>query len=116
MTITTTISRPIKIHLCRDGTISYRRDREPILNGVALPVFSVDTEEQAKAIQVRFGRRQYTEHPDQPGRSWYKLFVLEDGTDPASRPDHCLIIDDLDGVTRMFEEFFHSLEKLERLK
>ena len=106
------IGRPIKLHICRDGTISYRRDGEPVLNGVALPVFSVDTEEQAKSIQVRFGRQQYTEHPDQPGRPWYKLSVLEDGTDPASRVDHCLVIDDLEGITRMFEKFYHTLENV----
>ena len=64
--------RPIVVHLCQDGTITYRTRSEPVFNGVALPVFTVNTEEQAKEIQARFCRRQYTEHPQQPGRPWWK--------------------------------------------
>src|SRR5258706_5281352 len=66
------LDRPVLIHVCKDGTISYRTRAEPVFNGRALPVFSVDTEEQARAVQVRFGRRQYGEHPDLPGRPWYR--------------------------------------------
>jgi hypothetical protein len=66
-------SRPIMIHVCKDGTISYRdkTKNEPVFNGRALPVFSVDTVEQAFQIQVLFGRRMYTAHPDMPNRVWY---------------------------------------------
>lgn len=67
-------ARPIMIHVCKDGTISFRdkSKREKVFNGVALPVFSVDTVEQAEAVQVRFGRHQYTEHPQMPGKPWYR--------------------------------------------
>lgn len=66
--------RQYMIHICKDGTISYRNAhlKEKVFNGVALPVFSVDTIEQAQAIQVLFGRKQYGPHPDMPGRSWYR--------------------------------------------
>jgi hypothetical protein len=65
-------TRPILIHVCKDGTISYRTKDQPVFNGVALPVFSVDTEQQAQDIQVRYGRRQYVEHDQLPGQPWYK--------------------------------------------
>lgn len=98
--------RAIVIHICKDGTISYRTREEPVFNGVALPVFTVDTVEQAEAIQVRFGRRQYTEHPQIPGKGWYKISRLRDGSDPALRGDGTLRSSDLPGITLMFDEFY----------
>lgn len=100
--------RPIVIHICKDGTISYRRRGEKVFNGVALPVFTVDTVEQAEAIQIRFGRRAYSEHPDIPGKPWYRLSRLRDGTDPALRGDGTLKIGDLTGITEMFHEFWKA--------
>lgn len=102
-------SRPIMIHICRDGTISYRdaSKNEPIFNGVALPVFSVNTVEEAQTIQVVYGRRQYVQHPDN-GMDWYKISKLEDGSDPASRSKPLLEYEDLDGISRMFEKFYHE--------
>jgi hypothetical protein len=99
--------RPFMLHICKDGTISYRNaaKRERVFNGVALPVFSVETEEQAKAIQVRFGRRQYGEHPLMPGRIWYSLSRLPDGSDPALR-DGGLQLEHLDAIGGMFKGFF----------
>lgn len=67
------LSRPVMIHICKDGTISYRQMGERIFNGVALPVFSVDTVEEAQALQILCGAAQYTEHPQMPGKTWYKL-------------------------------------------
>lgn len=64
--------RAVSLDMCKDGTLSYRPQAQLPLCGVALPVFSVDTEAQAKDAQVLFCRRQYTEHPDQPGRPWYR--------------------------------------------
>lgn len=64
--------RPIMIDICKDGTISYRPQTQRSFNGIALPVFSVRTEEQALALQVRFGVRQYVEHPLIPGKTWYR--------------------------------------------
>lgn len=102
------LSRPILIHVCKDGTISYRTRRQKVFNGVALPVFSVDTEEQARDIQVRFGRRMYDSHPKIPGRPWYKLSVLRDGSDPAMRGDGALDYSDLDGISDMFREHWEA--------
>lgn len=100
--------RTYMIHVCKDGTVSYRNavKKEPIFNGVALPVFSVDTEEQAKAIQVRFCRCQWEEHPLIPGKPWYRLSKLGDGSDPAYRPGGLLETDDLHGIGEMFKEFW----------
>lgn len=66
--------RRIVIHVCKDGTISYRDKTvyEKVFNDRALPVFSVDTVQQAKDLQVMFGRAQYVEHPQIPGHVWYK--------------------------------------------
>lgn len=66
--------RNIVIHICKDGTISYRDKAkgEKVFNGVALPVFAVDTVEQAESIQLRFGRLQYSDHPQMPGKPWFK--------------------------------------------
>lgn len=65
------LSRPVLIHLCKDGTISYRHGHQRVFNGRALPVFSVQTEQEARALQTRFGRVQYGEHPLIPGETWY---------------------------------------------
>jgi hypothetical protein len=107
------LGRRYMIHVCKDGTISYRdtTSKEPVLNGVALPVFSVNSVLEAEAIQVRFGRRQYHNHPDQPRRPWFRLSVLEDGTDPCSRNPPWLQVSDLAGVTRMFAKFYDQFTK-----
>lgn len=61
------------IDCCRDGTLTYRPRRSPPFNGAALPVFSVDTPEEAYDLIVLVGKLQYDEHPDLPGRPWYRL-------------------------------------------
>jgi len=98
------------IHVCKDGTVTYRdaHKRERIFNDVALPVLSVDTEQQAKDIQVYFCRRQYGEHPLMPDKPWYRLSVLSDGSDPALRKDGLLEIDDLEGIGAMFKRFIRA--------
>jgi hypothetical protein len=88
--------RPIVIYICKDGTISYRHKSEPVFNGRALPVFTVDTVDQAKAVQARFGRLQYGEHPQQPGLPWYRW------TDFGGE------VEDLDGVSDAIREFYHQ--------
>lgn len=67
------LSRPVMIHICKDGTISYRQHGEPVFNGVALLVFSVDTIEEAHKLQILCGSAQWTEHPGMPGKTWYRL-------------------------------------------
>jgi hypothetical protein len=100
-------ARPVKIHICKDGTISYRRPSDRILNGVAMPVFSVDNEDQAQAIQIRFGRQQYVNHPEQPDRPWYRISVLGDGKDPVLRDGKGFLeVDDLPGITNMFRDYW----------
>ena len=48
--------RAIMIDICKDGTISFRNRGSRAFNGKALPVFSVDTEQEANSIQVAFGK------------------------------------------------------------
>lgn len=88
------LNRPVYIHICKDGTISYRRAGEPVFNGRALPVFSVDSEDQAHQIQVRFGRKQYIDHPELPGKPWYKWTDF-DGN-----------LDSLDAISESCREFY----------
>lgn len=105
----THLDRPVLLHVCKDGTVSYRTRAEPVFNGKALPVFSVNSVDEAQAIQVRFCRRGYGPHPQMPGRVWYKLSRLGDGTDPAMRQGGVLELDDLEGITAMFSAFYADL-------
>lgn len=89
-------SRPVYIHICRDGTISYRRRGEKVFNGVALPVFTVDNVEQAEAAQTRFGRLQYIAHPLLPGKPWYRW------------TDFSGDVDDLDKVSDAIRAYYAS--------
>lgn len=68
------LDRPVKVHCCRDGTISWRRAGEPVFNGRALPVASVETEAEAHALAVLMGFRCYGDHPQMRGAlPWYKF-------------------------------------------
>lgn len=93
--------RRYMIHVCKDGTVTYRDAvaREKVFNGRALPVFSVDTVEEAKAIQTRFCKLQYGSHPLMPGKPWYKVF-------PFSGE-----LEDLDRVRNMFAEFYKGMKE-----
>ncbi len=91
----TPFDRPIMIHVCKDGTVTYRKRGEPVFNGVALPVFSVETVEEAKQLQVRFCRLMYGRHPDPRGpENWYRLNQGE------------VELDDLDRVMADFATFY----------
>lgn len=98
------MARAIRIDVCKDGTISFCPRKQPPFNGVALPVYSVNTEEQAETIQVRFGRRQYIEHPEMPSKGWYKLSTL------PNEPFFCrlLEVDDLPIISFMFDKFYQE--------
>lgn len=87
--------RRYMIHVCKDGTVTYRDTEagEKVFNGRALPVFSVDTIEDAKSIQVRFCRLQYGSHPLMPGKPWYKLNEFSGE------------VEDLDRVRAMFAQY-----------
>lgn len=93
--------RRFMIHVCKDGTVTYRDKSidEKVFNGRALPVFSVDTAEEAEQIQIRFCKLQYESHPLIPGKPWYKVF-------PFSGE-----LEDLDRVRNMFAEFYKAMKE-----
>ena len=68
------LRKGILIDICKDGTITFRRKEEPPKEPAALPVYSVDTEEQARYLQISFCRLTYG------GRYVFKNFkkMLED--------------------------------------
>lgn len=66
------LERPVMLHVCKDGTITFRRRGQPVFNGRALAFFSVETEEEAQTLQVLMCSAQYGEHPDLPGETWYR--------------------------------------------
>lgn len=70
--------RPVTIHLCKDRTLSYRwrGSNEPVFNGVAVPVLSVRSEEEAEQLLLLVGTRQYEPHPHPKFKHpyWMKLF------------------------------------------
>jgi len=96
------LTRRYMVHICKDGTITYRDTvkKEKVFNGVALPVGSTDTKKEAEALQIRFGRLAYEEHPLMPGKPWFKLSTVHG--EPLFRP---LNVEDLEAVGKMFEEF-----------
>lgn len=55
------LNRQVLIHCCKDKTLSYRTRDEPIFNGVAIPVFSVDSKAEADSLLLLVGRLQYVE-------------------------------------------------------
>lgn len=69
------LDRPVIIHVCKDRTLSFRTKDEPVFNGVALPVFSVDTRAEAEMLVTAVGSLQYEEHPQLPGKPWRKISV-----------------------------------------
>ena len=101
------LNRAVTIHICKDGTVTYRMKGQKAFNGIAFPVFSVDTEQQAKDLQTRFCRLSTFHHPKmKPQEKWYKLSNLPDGTDLALRPEAVLELEDLKGITAMFRTFY----------
>lgn len=95
--------RRYMIHVCKDGTVTYRdtSTRKKVFNGRALPVFSVDTAEEARRIQTRFCRLQYGSHPLMPGKPWYTLNEFSGE------------IEDLDRVRNMFAQFYRETKERE---
>jgi len=94
-------SRPVLINLCKDGTITYRTVSQAPFNGAALPVFTVDTVEDAQALQVAFGKLQYTRHPLMSGKTpWYRLHPFSGN------------VDDLQDVTMRFFDWYESYKRI----
>jgi len=90
------LSRAVMIHVCKDKTLTYRTRGQPSFNGLALPVFSVDTNEEAQALQLLCCARQYGLHPLMPSETWYRLSALEFGP--------LLEIGDIDRVADLLRE------------
>lgn len=67
------LSKPYKIHCCKDGTITVRGPGEAVFNGVALPVYSAETREEAESLVVATCSSVRGEHPLLPGQPWYKI-------------------------------------------
>jgi hypothetical protein len=99
------LSRPVLIHCCKDKTLSYRTRKQRILNGVALPVFSVDSIDEAEALLTLVGRTQYNEHPQMRGRPWRKI-TLDGFLDLVPH----LEIKDLDAVTAKLAKAYAILK------
>jgi hypothetical protein len=66
------LGRNVLIHICADGTVTFRRRLDPLFNIGALPVASVDTVEEAQALLVLLCRVQPTDHHQLPGQPWYR--------------------------------------------
>lgn len=100
------LGRPVLLHICKDGTISYRRHHEKVFNGRALPVFSVNDEDMARSFQIRFGRLMPVEHPLLPGKPWYKLSSIDGEDVQIGARQGTLELEDLDRVRDMFRQFY----------
>lgn len=62
------------LHLCKDGTISVRREGEPSFNGVAFPVLECANEQEAKDVQILTCKLMREPHGGmKPGEPWFKL-------------------------------------------
>ena len=79
------LERPVLLHCCRDGTITYRKRGEPVFNGKALPFFSVDTTDDAEALQLACCKAQWEEHPQLPGKTWYRDITFSGRLDDLDR-------------------------------
>jgi hypothetical protein len=104
--------RPVIVHIGKDGTISYLNRAtmtQPVLVEALMPVYSVDTEEQAKQLQVIFGRLQYRDNTREPGKSWYVLHLLPDGTLLMNREPPYLQISDLPGITKKMHDWYEGM-------
>lgn len=67
------LQQPVKIHVCRDKTLTARNPGEPVFNGRALPVFSVRDMSEATNLIILVSRVQYEEHPLLPNQPWFKI-------------------------------------------
>lgn len=80
------LEKAVLIHVCQDGTLSYRTKDEPVFNRRprnhplgesmgALPVFSVDNKDEARSLIILAGKAQYVEHPLMPKEVWYRITI-----------------------------------------
>lgn len=93
------LSRDVLIHICRDGTLTSRTRDEPVFNGAALPVFSVNSKKEAKSLIVLVGVAQHSKHPLLPNDTWY--------TYPGFGGE----LEDIDSVTVKLRERYALINK-----
>jgi len=100
------LSKAWIIRCCRDRTLTITKRGEPAFNGVALPIYSVDTEQEARDLVVCTCRVQYQEHPDLPDQPWRKI-TLDGQLDfkPYLDPE------DLDAVHAKLDRVFKLLQR-----
>lgn len=104
----THLDGPVLIHVCKDRTLTYRTRDQPIFNGVALPVYSVESEEMAEMVIVAVAKCMYESHPQIPGKPWYKF-----ADEHAIRMTNGLLeLEDLPRVTAALESAHKFLQGL----
>ncbi len=67
------LKKDVRIHICKDGTLSICEPGEKPFNGVALPIYTVDTVKEAQSLITLVGAVQYQEHPLMPGCPWHVM-------------------------------------------
>jgi hypothetical protein len=88
------LGRPIKIHICKDGTFSIRKPGEPIFNGVAIAVFSTRTVKEAEELEIVSCFLCHAKRPEFP-KGWMKVNYIQQKSVAAGRA--CVLeIEDLD--------------------
>ena len=107
MSIINDLSRPILFHCCRDRTLTYRQPGEPVFNDIALPVFSVDTIEEAEELQILVCERVHVNHPAMPNKPWYKIYM---GLGEFGYPFD-LELDHLEQVTEDLRKVYKMIKK-----
>ena len=69
-------------------------------------MFSVPTKQDAEDLLMLVGRRQYVDHPDAPGRPWFKITL-----DGALDFKPYLELGDLDAVTAKLETAWDHMQR-----
>lgn len=101
------LDKTILIHVCKDRTLTYRNRLQPIFNGVAIPIYSVDTVDQARELIRLVSKAQWVEHPLNPGDVWYKIDLGFDVT---------YLDDDLHQLKDVQEKLQSAHERLIQIK
>lgn len=66
--------RAFRLDVCRDGTLTIRKHGQKAFNDRALPVYSVDTKQEALDLQVLLCFTVHNQHPDmRKGATWMKI-------------------------------------------
>jgi len=95
----TDFDRPVLLHVCKDGTITYRRVGQPVFNDRALPFFSVNTEEEARNMQVLMCAAQHGPHPDLlTDETWYRHWQFSGE------------VEDIDTLSDTFREAYERIQ------